>query len=154
MESPPGLVTFVLSGGTYQWSLPEVKLGAPGAAPTIVGQTAPDPITGSTVFPLHKGNGAPFTDPSRTRLRYVQQSWSGHVLHDSWRDPGYAEAFPTGRLGDKILVAVLLAHRGDVLEIVIPSPTGFTPSSANGFTPSPATDKGESSVVVLSLDQV
>ena len=129
----------MLRSGNYRWALPEVKLDTPGAAPVIVAPRAPDPITGSAVVPLQEGTGAPFTELSRIRLRYVQQSWAGQVLHDSWRDPAHAEAVPSGRLGDKIHAAVLRAHQGDIIEIVIAAdPAG----------------NDESSVVVLSLDQV
>lgn len=123
------------------WALPKVDLGAAGAdiAPTIVAPTAPDPMTGSAILPLRYGDGAPFTTLARVRLRYVRQSWHGRVLHDSWRNPGHPEAVPTGPLGDEIFGAVLRAHRGDIIEIVLAADPG---------------SGGESSVVVLSLDKV
>lgn len=61
------------------------------------------------------------------------------MLHDSWRDPGHAEAVPTGPLHDEIFGAVLRAHQGDIIEIVLAA--------------TPATS-GESSVLVLSLEEV
>jgi hypothetical protein len=131
--------TIATEGGTYRWVPPRVTLGAAGAAPTIVVPTTPDPVTGSTSFHLQKGAGALFTSLDRVRMRYLQQSWQGQVLHDSWHDPGHAEAIPAaGPFRDAMLGALLGGHRGDIIEVVIPA--------------SPATG-GESSVVVLSLDQ-
>ncbi len=67
------------------------------------------------------------------------KSWHGQVLHDSWQDPGRPEAVPTGSLGDEVFGAVLRAHQGDIIEIVLAA----EPENGN-----------ESSVVVLSLDNV
>jgi hypothetical protein len=119
--------------------LPVVKLNPSGAAPTIEASTAPDPITGSAVVHLREGNGAPFTELSQVRLHYVRQSWSGQLLHDSWRNPGRAETVPAGRLAVRIHVAMLQAHQGDVIQIVVPSSTA---------------SNGQSEVIVLSLDEV
>jgi hypothetical protein len=129
----------MLRAGAYRWTLPVVSLNAPGAAPTIVASTAPDPVTGSAVVQLRQGNGAPFTDLSRVRLRYVRQSWSGQLLHDSWSAPGHPEDMRAGRLGDKIHATLLQAHQGDLVQTVVPSN---------------AASNGQSDVVVLSLDAV
>jgi hypothetical protein len=137
-RSVPGY-TIVTEGGTYRWVPPRVTLGAAGAAPTIIVPTAPDPMTGSTSLTLQKGAGATFTALDRVRLRYFQQSWSGKVLHDSWQDPGHAEAVPAGEFGRGLQAALLGAQRGAIFEVVVPA--------------TPATG-GESSVLVLSVEQV
>lgn len=129
----------MLKGGTYHWALPKIDLGDADSAPTILTPTAPDPITGSAILPLRSGNGAPFTKLARVRLRYVQRSWHGQVLHDSWKEPGHPEAVPTSSTGDEMFGALLRAHQGDVIEIVLAA----DPGSGN-----------ESSIVVLRLDKV
>lgn len=130
------MFTVATEGGTYRWLPPRVTLGAAGAAPTIVVPTAPDPVTGSTTLPLQKGAGALFMSLARVRMRYLQQTWRGQVLHDSWHEA--AEAVPAGPFGVAMRGALVGAHQGDIIEVVLPA--------------TPATG-GESSVAVISLDQ-
>jgi hypothetical protein len=134
-------VAFGVSGGEYKWLPPKViPAKEPGGRPTIAAGAARDPVTGSTMLPIVQGAGAVLTDPSKARVRYLQQSWDGkHIAHDSWQSPGHAEAIVLGDpVATQIYLALAKARVGDLIEIVAPADVG-------------AAD-GQSAVIVVEVE--
>lgn len=116
-------VTFNLSGGEYAWTPPKVvPASTPNGRPKVSPGVGRDPVTGATMMPITWGDGAKVTDPTQVRVRYIRQSWDGkHIAHDSWQSPGRAEPVPIDGSAPRIVLALLDAHVGDLVEVVAPA---------------------------------
>jgi hypothetical protein len=134
-------VTVDIAGGEYAWIPPKVvPASTPQGRPVVSPSAGRDPVTGSTMMRIVQGDGAKVTDPNQVRVRYLRQSWDGkHIAHDTWQSSGPAEPVPIDGSAPRIVLAVLYAHVGDLVEVV--APVSATEAVA-----------GQSAVLVIAIE--